>query len=109
VRTVGRCAGALSEFFRTAAGRIRWNITRSNSQLHATAAAAANIVAKTSPARFSVTIMARLLRNAIRKGILGTICNLLTTGAYSEESPFNPCADEHAVGSRTRLFGTLRN
>jgi hypothetical protein len=61
VRTVGRCADALSGFFRTAAGRIRWNVKRSNSQLHATAAAAANIVAKTSPARFRLAIMARLL------------------------------------------------
>jgi len=61
VRTVGCFATTLSGFFRAAADRIRWNVTRSNSQLHATAAAAANIVAKTSPARFRLAIMARLL------------------------------------------------
>jgi hypothetical protein len=61
VRTIGRFAAALSEDFRTAADRIKWNITRSNSQLHKTAATAAKSVARTSPAKLSVAIMMRLL------------------------------------------------
>jgi hypothetical protein len=46
---------------RTAAGRIKWNITRSNSQLHKTAVTEAKSVVRTNPAKFSVAIMMRLL------------------------------------------------
>jgi hypothetical protein len=61
VRTVGRFKADPSGVLRTAAGRIKWSITRSNSQLHKTAATAAKSVASTSPAKLNEAIMVRLL------------------------------------------------
>jgi hypothetical protein len=61
VRTDGRFKAEPSGVLRTAAGRIKWNITHSNSQLHKIAATAAKSVARTSPAKLSVAIMVRLL------------------------------------------------
>jgi hypothetical protein len=61
VRTVGCFKAEPSGVWRTAAGRIKWNITHSNSQLHKTAASAAKIVARASPAKLSVAIIVRLL------------------------------------------------
>jgi hypothetical protein len=61
VRAVGGFKAELSGVLGTAAGHIKRNITRSNSQLHKTAASAAKIVARTSPAKLSVTIMVCLL------------------------------------------------